>query len=172
MSIPDPAIPLPKDPRHQRFADLFLIGEPAAKAYKEAGFTAKSPHARSANSSRLLKRADVRAYMDAVRKQAAKGTVATLQYKRELLFEIMDTPLMAIDPDDPGRKHGRLLRKFKRTTTEIGETWEIEKHCPLKAIEIDNKMAGEDSESNLYDELAKVFSTFSEGPLPTDRMPE
>jgi hypothetical protein len=175
MSQPDPSIPLPKDPRHQRFADLVLIGEPAAKAYKEAGFTAKSPQSRAANASRLLKRRDVCAYMAAVRGQAAKGTVATLQYKREFLFEIMDTPLWAIDPDDPGRQHGRLLKKVKRRyrtgDDEIEYCFEeIEKHCPLKAIEIDNKLSGDDPESNFYDSFREALSALNEGPLPTGKM--
>jgi hypothetical protein len=151
-----PPIPLPRDPRHQRFADLVMAGEPAAKAYKEAGFRANA-QSRATAASRLLKSAEVTRYMAHIRTLAAEGSVASLRYKRELLFQIMDTPLMAIDPDDPQRKHGRLIKKFKRTNTESGETCEIEKHCPLKAIEIANRLAGEDPAADLLSELAQAL---------------
>jgi len=157
MSLDTAPIPLPRDPRHQRFADLVMAGEPAAKAYKDAGFNAKTAQSRATAASRLLKSADVSKYMAHIRGLAAEGSVASLRYKREFLFQIMDIPLMAIVPDDPQRKHGRLIKKFKRTNTESGETWEIEKHCPLKAIEIDNRLAGEDPAADLLSELAQAL---------------
>jgi phage terminase small subunit len=171
MSLEASPIPLPKDPRHQRFADLVIEGIPAAQAYKEAGFKSKTAQSRATAASRLLKRKDVSAYIRAIQAEAAKGCVASVQYKRELLFEIMDTPLMAIDPDDPARKHGRLIRKFKRQSDEIRETYEIEKHCPLKAIEIDNKLSGDDPETNSLRDLADAIGRLApESGLPTGKM--
>jgi hypothetical protein len=171
MTPPDtaipPAFPLPKDPRHQRFADLVLAGEPAAKAYQEAGFKAKSAQSRATSASRLLKNAHISRYMEAIRQKAAEGAVATVRYKREFLFLIMDTPLMAIDPNDPKRKHGRLVKKFK--ASEFG--YEIEKHCPLKAIELDNKLSGDDADSNATAALAAAISSLAPlSPLPTGKM--
>ena len=168
MSTSPLSLPLPRDPRHQRFADLILEGYQPAKAYQEAGFSAKTARTRNAAASRLLKTSDVSKYMAAVRSLAAEGAVASLRYKRELLFQIMDIPLMAIDPDDPGRKHGRLIRKFKRSKTEFAETFEIEKHCPLKAIDLDNKLAGEDPGSNLLSQLAEALTSLT--PPPISRM--
>ena len=48
--------PLPKDPRHQRFADLRLRGRSLAQAYVEAGFSAKGANS---NAVKLEARADV-----------------------------------------------------------------------------------------------------------------
>jgi hypothetical protein len=169
MNNTESSIPLPKDPRHQRFADLVLGGENAAKAYVEAGFTAKSPQVRSANASRLLKRADVRAYMEEIRKRAADDSVMDLLERRRFYARIVRTPLMAIDPNDPARKNGDIIKKFKRS--EFG--YELEKLCPLKACELDTKAAGEDSESNALGDLAEAFraiGAMSSGPIPTDKL--
>ncbi len=135
------AIPLPKDPRHQRFADRVLAGDSLTDAYLTAGYKASRDAARK-NAKRLRDRTDVTAYIEAVQQQAAEGAVASLRYKREFLFQIMDTPLMDIDPHDPERKHGRLLKKYKRSASETGESEEIEKLDPLKAIALDNELAG------------------------------
>ncbi|MFM2198860.1 MAG: Terminase small subunit [Verrucomicrobiota bacterium] len=157
MSLDTTPIPLPCDPRHQRFADLVLAGEPAAKAYKEAGFNAKTPQSRATNASRLLKRADVSAYIAAIQSQAADASVMTLLERRRFYARIVRTPLMSIDPDAKDFKHGDLIKKFKRTNTESGETWEIEKLDPLKACELDTKAAGEDAGDNLLGELAEAL---------------
>lgn len=161
MSTP-PTIPIPKEPRHQRYADNILAGHTGQDSYRMA-YLPSTPKLTKESADnghkRLKKHPEVIAYLRAVRAASATATVASLQYKRELLFEIMDIPLMAIDPNDPKRKYGRLIKKFKRTNTESGETWEIEKHCPLKAIELDNKIAGDDPESNLMGELALALQS-------------
>lgn len=177
---PESSIPLPKDPKHQRFADLILEGKPAAEAYKESGFKSSTPKSRSAAAARLLKNVSVASYLAAVRQQAAQGTVASLQYKRELLFQIMDVPLTAINPEDPTRTHHRLIKKLKRRF-EVNEAGggdgsttcieEIEKLDPLKAIEIDNKLAGDDPEaSHLGAIAAAIASLGGKSPLPQDSM--
>lgn len=139
-------IPELKDPRHREFAKHLLMGEPAAKAYKLAGFSAKSAASRATAAGRLLKNVDIAKYLAAMRKEADKGLQASIEKKRDLLYRTMFTPLMSIDPNNP-EVNGDVLKKYKRTVSIRGEdatlvTEEFEKMDPLKAMQIDNDMAG------------------------------
>jgi len=150
--------PLPKDPLHQRFADILLL---ETHVTNQAAYLRVYPKARpkSANTmaKRLLKRPDVIAYMTAVRAAAADDTTLSLLEKRRFLARIVRTPLLSIDPNHPNHKDGDLLLKYKNTTTELGGTEEIVKHCPLKAIEIDNKLSGDDPETNSLQAIAEAL---------------
>ena len=154
------AIPLPNDPRHQRFADLVLSGETPPEAYRKAGFSATSTQSRAAASCRLLKNVKIATYMAAVRGKAAQGAVLTLQQKREFLCRIVTTPLMSIDPKG---KDGDLIRKYKSVQTETGGSEEIEKLDPLKAIDLDNKLTGEDAESGAMNSLSAALAALGPG---------
>lgn len=158
-------IPIPKDPRHVKFADMVLDGVPAAKAYKQAGFKAKNAQTAAASSSRLLKNANIRQYMEAIQRQAADGKVLSLRAKREFLCRIVSTPLMSIDPRGPD---GDLILKYKNTVTEGGRSEEIVKLDPLKAIELDNKLCGDDPEANAMASLAQALSGMAGGSGPVD----
>jgi hypothetical protein len=164
-------IPPPKNPAHQRIADLWLNLVEPADCYLQAGYKAKSRAVAAHSANRVLNRADVKRYIAAIQAAAAVVSVATVAYKRALLFEIMDVPIMRIDPDCSKETHGRLIKKFKRVTNDIGETWEIEKLCPLKAMEIDNKLAGDDQETNALTEIAKALAALAPATtLPTSKM--
>jgi phage terminase small subunit len=165
-------IRLPKDPRRQRFADLILGGMRAPEAYKKAGFKAVKPASLHTVSSRLLKNVEVQAYLADVRQQSAKATVMSVAEKREFLARIVRTPLRAIDPNDPDHKDGDLILKYKRTASETGEMEEIVKLDPLKAIDQDNKLSGDDPEANALGSLAAAIAALgvSAGPVPEDRM--
>lgn len=162
----DPAL-IPKKPQHQRFADRLLAGDAPADAYLAAGYKAASRKVAIRCAQRLAKTKGIQAYMRAVQAEAAQGAVASVRYKRELLFEIMDTPLMDIDPKHPTKKHGRLIKKYK--SSELGI--EIEKICPLKAMEIDNKLSGDDPEQNNMRALADAIASLaSSTAIPTGKM--
>lgn len=160
-------LPVLNDARHQRFADLVLNGQQPAKAYAMAGYSAKTPASRATNSSRLLKNAEIQRYLAAMRQRAAQGMVLSLQAKREFLCRIVTTPLMGIDPRG---KDGDLILKYKNTVTEVGGTEEIVKLDPLKAIELDNKLSGDDPESNAIGSLASALAGLSAGGPVEDRM--
>lgn len=164
-------IPLPKDPRHQRFADLVLAGERAPDAYRAAGFPPVGAASVHTLASRLLKKVEVSTYMQAMRQQAAVGLVASMQQKRELLYRIMFTPLRSINPNDPAFKDGDLIKKYKRVVTETGETEEIEKLDPLKAMDLDNKLSGDDPEAKALGDLAGVLARLAPASvIPTGRL--
>lgn len=163
-------IPIPKDPRHLAFADFILSGEKPSKAYRDAGFNATTAAGCATNSGRLLKRADITAYLHAMRQAGAKAKVLTLQAKREFLCRAATVPLMSIDPHDPLFLNGDLIVKYKRVVTETGETVEFTKLDPLKAIDLDNKLSGDDPDANAMGSLAQALAGLAGGGAVEDRM--
>jgi hypothetical protein len=169
-------IPLPKDPRHQRFADLRLRGISLIDAFLQAGFTAKNRRS-SSNAKKIEQRADVRAYLDAVRQAAAGESVMTIEEKRRFLARIVRVPLIKIDPTDPDDPNADLIKKTKRRVVEGNEqdpeAWihdELEKYDALRAIDEDNKLAGDDPASKAITDLALALSSLGGTALPEDRM--
>ena len=157
-------IPLPAKPEHQRFADLRLAGKSLNEAYTGAGY--KPTRGSASNAKRIEKRDDVKAYMTAVRQQAAQASVMDMQEKRLFFARIVRTPITAINMDDPDDPNHDIVKKFKRRVKEGNEAdpeaWiydEFEKLDPLKAIELDNRLDEEDPETKALDEMAKLFST-------------
>lgn len=172
MTTPEPSLPLPRDARLQRYADGVLDGLEGWAAYQRAFPECRTKQSAHTGHKRAGKRLDVKAYMQAVRNKAAGGAVASVQAKRELLFRVMFTPLLSIDPNDPNRKNGDLIKKYKRTVSETGETEEIEKLCPLRAIEIDNRLSGDDHESSMMGDFMRALCNLKDNAttLPDDRM--
>jgi len=161
---------IPRNPAHQRFADRHLAGDSLVDAYLAAGFKCTRTSAMHAGK-RLFKRKDVQAYIKAIQASAADDSVLTLLERRRFYARIVRTPIMAIDPEHPEHKDGDLIRKYKRTTDEFKDNWEIEKLDPLKACELDTKAAGEDTEANGLSELAAAISSLgSAGPIPTGKL--
>jgi hypothetical protein len=174
---PDP-LPVPKDPRHQRFADRILAGDSQTDAYLAAGFKVARDIARK-NAKRLERRPDVQAYLEAVRQASAQGTVLELMEKRRFFARVVRVPVTAIDPDDPDDPNRDLLKKVRRRFTQKegpdGEpvqycTEELEKYDALKAIAEDNKLSGDDPEANALADLASALSKLGGPALPVDRM--
>jgi phage terminase small subunit len=169
-------IPLPKEPRHQRFADLRLAGKSLIEAFQGAGFSTKDRRS-SSNAKRIEKRPDVQAYIEAVRQRAATGSVMSVEEKRQFLARIVRVPLILIDPTNPGDPNADLIKKTKRKVIEGNEqnpeAWvydELEKYDALRAIDEDNKLAGEDPASKAISELASALSSLGGPALPDDRM--
>jgi hypothetical protein len=163
--------PLPRQARAQRFADLILAGASQAEAYRAVGFQAKTPAGIAVCAHKLAIRPDVAAYMEWQRRASATQTTLTLQEKREFLARVVRIPLLKIDTDSATYEHGDLIKKFKTKTDEMGTTVEIEKHDPLKAIEIDNKLSGDDPEAEaLADLVTAIQNIANNSPLPTGKL--
>lgn len=168
-------IPLPKDPRHQRLADLVLAGESLAAAHRKAGFKGKTEASRAACACRMLKSANVAAYVSAVRAEvgakAAADAVLGLEEKRKFLARIVRTPLARINPEDPEDPNADLVESYRRADTETGSTVAFKKFSALSAIEADNKLCGDGQpDAAAVVDLAKAIATLAGPVLPTDRM--
>ena len=161
-------IPLPKDPRHQRFADNLIAGMSASEAYVAAGFKASKATKGSA-AGRLKKSRAVRDYMDAIRQASAVSTVLSVIEKREFFARIVRTPITKLDPDN--EENGDLIKSFAKNESEMGSSIRLEKLDPLKAIELDNKLSGDDPETNSLRDLADAIGRLAPlSGLPTGKM--
>ena len=163
----DPEL-IPKDPRHQRFADRHLAGDSVVDAYLAAGY--KCGRASAMHSgTRLHKSKAVQAYIRAVQAASATATTLTVQEKREFLARIVRTPITSLDHEE--EENADLIKKYTVNESEKSSNRSLEKLDPLKAIEIDNKLSGDDSESNAITELAQAIASLGgPSPLPQDKM--
>jgi hypothetical protein len=157
MSSP-PAIPIPRDPRHQRYADNILAGHTGQDSYRMA-YAACTPKLTPASADtghkRLKKNPEVIAYLRAVRAATASATVLTVTEKREFLARVVRTPITELQIE--GESGGDMIKSYSISESESSRNVRIEKHDPLKAIEIDNRIAGEDPTTNLLTELAQAL---------------
>lgn len=76
-----------KDVRHQRFCEEFVLGTAGGKAYENAGFETDGRSAQAC-ASRLLTRANVKAYIKALRDADASKKIATRSERMEALTRI------------------------------------------------------------------------------------
>ncbi|WAC18814.1 hypothetical protein OVA24_16410 [Luteolibacter sp. SL250] len=162
MSATDDAPQPPKMPRHRLFADRVLAGDCLVTAYLAAGYKGTSATARP-HASKLRKRPEVAAYIDAVQARAADESTLTLLEIRRFLARIVRTPLTALDPE--GGRDADLIKNIARTSSST----RLEKLDPLKAIEMDLKLSGQDPETSLLKQMARALETLPKhGPLPED----
>lgn len=131
-------IPLPKDPRYQRFADLLLRGENGISAYVSAGFKGKGKSAKAA-ASRLRNHPQVSAYMEAIMRKSAEGAVMNRQEAMEFLTLNVRTPVGEVD------ETSKLAQEVTRD--EVGE----------ETIRTKIKMPGK---IEAIDRLAKMLGWF------------
>lgn len=161
-------IPLPKDPRHQRFADNLLQGMNNTEAYIAAGFKV-SPRVAQANAPRLKKTKPVKDYLQAVRQASATSTVLSVIEKREFFARIVRTPITKLSLDSD--KNSDLIKSYSTNETEGSSSLRLEKLDPLKAIELDNKLSGDDPEANSLRDLAEAIAKLAPtSGLPTGKM--
>jgi phage terminase small subunit len=169
MNSAAPPIPLPKEPRHQRFADLVLRGRPLVDAYLESGFKCSRATA-NANAKKLRKRPDVEAYIRAIQTTVADDTTLSVQEILQYCARVVRIPITKLDPRDPEGKNSDLIKSFTINDTETGSSFRLEKHDPFKAIDTHLKLSGHDPESNALNELAHVLANLTNTPLPDDKM--
>lgn len=58
--------------RQKKFADLIIMGRPASRAYREAGYSATGNGA-EVNGHKLLKNPEIKAYIEAAKERAAEA---------------------------------------------------------------------------------------------------
>lgn len=156
----------PGNPRHQKFADHVLAGASLTDAYLAAGYRTARENAAS-RAAKLRKRGDVAAYIRAQQARVADESTLTHTEIRRFLARIVRTPLTALDPEN--ERNTDLIKTIARTSSST----RLEKLDPLKAIELDLKLSGQDPETNLHRQLARALEDLPKhGPLPQDRMEE
>jgi hypothetical protein len=162
-------LPIPKDVKHQRFAAFVANGHSLVDSYLAAGYKCKRESALQ-NAKRLRKTNEVDAYIRAVQKEAADADVMDVREKRVFLARIVRTPITSLDPDK--EEDADLIKSYSETTGEMSSSKRLEKLDPLKAIELDNKLAGVgDPEADAVQSLAEAIASLAPtSPIPTDRM--
>lgn len=156
----------PKNPQHRKFADAILDGDKPSEAYRKAGFKAKAGSSRATAAKRLLQTQQISTYIRAMQAASVTDKVLSLQEKREFYARVVRTPLLKIDPHG---ENGDLIVKYRNTVTEDGGSEEWVKIDPLKAIEQDNKLSGDDPDSNAIHGLAEALAGLGGG-VADDRM--
>lgn len=82
--------------RQQRFADLILEGRAGWRAYREAGYTARTDHAAGANAARLIASDRMARYL------AQRRAAATERAEITVAETLHGLPEIAEDPRQPG----------------------------------------------------------------------
>jgi len=149
-------IPIPRDPRHQRFADVLLKGSTLVDAYMAAGFQCKRTSALQ-NAKRLRKNPEVEAYILALQKKAADESLLTIQEKRRFLARVVRVPLAKLDPTNQDDPNGDLIKSHSTNESETSSSMRIEKLDPLKAIQLDNELDASSPENTTAQQLVDAI---------------
>jgi len=162
-------IPLPKDPRHQRLADLHAVhGMSLVDAYLATGFKVSRRTAAS-SAHRIMKRPDVIDYLAAIRQEQAAGAHLSITEILTFCARVVRTGIGDLDPS-PGSATGDLIKTNAAPDAELPSSPRIEKLCPFKAIDTHPKLSGEDPQTNALKDLAAALGSLGGEVLPTDRM--
>ena len=169
MNTPTP-IPWPKDPRHQRLADLIFSGVSTTDAMDEL-FPKAKKSSRSPMAGSIKRRKDYKAYLAYLRSQSNTDAVMSAQEKREYFARVKRTPVTKLDPENPDDPNGDLIKSYAITETETSCNVRIEKFDTLKAIELDNQLSGDDPESDFFRSLNEAIAQLSSpSPIPSDEL--
>lgn len=146
-------------PEQQKYAELVALGENPAAAYGMAfgGGEPMKPDAKRKGVSRMSQNVPVQDEIRRIRAEAEKmlgGVVMSLAQKRIYLNRIMTTPLSEIGADSVLCSELTISKPYKKDGEQQMELWEVEKirkPDPLRAMEIDAKLAGEFSDDRKND---------------------
>ena len=128
--------------RHERFAVEVAKGVGSdMTAYVAAGYSQKAAHQ---NATGLRANAGIMARVAWIQRQAAKSAVLTIEEKRLFIARVLRTPIGEIDETSD-------LAQGVKYSDEGGK--EIKMPDKLRAIAIDNDLAGEGSEAKHLDAL-------------------
>lgn len=157
--------PLKTDLSQLTMKELALVrahvkGLTGLAAAADAGITYKNAETATAALSRAMAHPASQGYAAELRKRANDAaeddTVMSIIWKRRFLKRAVVTALVHIDPADPADPNADLVKKVKRKVIDGNEkepeAWvyeDFEKLDPLKAIAIDNQLAGHNKPQEL-----------------------
>jgi hypothetical protein len=160
MKTPPPPLEVPplKNARHHKFATAVLRGMSLGDAYYAAGYRCKDYHTYQLHGSKLRKHKQVAAYIEVAQRNTADDSMLTLAEKRRFLARIVRTPISAISWDE----NADLAKRICDT--------HVEKFDPLKAIELDNKMSGDDPTADAMKQIAQAIGALGGSVLPQGKL--
>ena len=139
-------MPILRNTRHERFAQLLAQGMSAAEAYVEAGYKVSDAVAR-ANASRLLTNANVKQRVLEIQQIVLDGAVAQKEDILRILYDLASTPkgdewVRASDKRAAAVDYARL-RGWVIERTEQGNVGEFENLSDVEAVETIKKQQQE-----------------------------
>lgn len=140
----DPSNPLP-DAQHERFACELAKGCSQDEAYVKAGFKQNR-----GNAARLKANERVSQRLEWLQRKAATMTVLSIDEKRDFLARLLRVKGAAIDEE----KDGDLINGLKYDAAGNRILILPDK---LKAIQLDNDLAGDGSEANAATALSNLL---------------
>jgi hypothetical protein len=152
-------------PKQARFCHLVSLGMPMGQAMFEAGYHPKDKKSASEQANKLMKSFPVAKYYKELQETAFLANVLSLAEKRSYLADIVRTPIAKIDG------HNKLAQ-FARYD-ENGNMTEVRMPSKLTAIELDAKLAGElsDTQVNVGIGLQLVNQRLEQINLPKNSLP-
>ena len=155
-------------PRYQRFADRLLAGDNYTDAYVAAGFKCRRENV-GKSAWRLKQHPQIAAYLEAAQRRASDEACLTLREIRHFLARIVRTPITKLDPTD--KANADLIKTYSLTERGTSSSRRLEKLDPLKAIEMDLKLSGNDPGTNTVRQLAEALAALgSDSPIPDEVM--
>jgi hypothetical protein len=157
--------------RQRKFVKLIAQGETQAQAHKKAGFNNTTIEGHGANAIRLLKNERIQEELRKVKEKVTQKTVLSVEAKRKFLHDLVNAN--PLDPDLPGH----LIQEARTEVDPAGNIKKVIKlPSKLEAINIDNKMAGDNyadrAGSEVINPFLAIVSLFSNQPGTLPAMPE
>jgi len=154
--------------RQRKFVKLIAQGETQAQAHKKAGFNNTTIEGHGANAIRLLKNERIKEELQKVKDKVTQKIVLSVEAKRRFLHDLVHAN--PLDPDLPGH----LVQEARTEVDQSGNVKKVIKlPSKLEAINIDNKMAGDNyadrtgaDQVNPFSFIVQLFSPGTPGQLP------
>lgn len=161
-------------PEHLAFAQAYLETINATQAYLSVRPKASRKNA-GAMGAKWLARTDVARFLAEAQAEAQRraldASVLTLLEKRQFLAQIVRTPITSLDPHDPSKPENVLIKSFAINESEMGSSTRLEKLDPLRAIALDNDLAGDGSTTNTLRDLTEALQSLAPpSTLPTGKI--
>lgn len=147
------------NPQHELYAQLIASGYSQTAAYQKIyDVETKSAHAAS---GRLSASEVIQARVKQLQAATAVGRVMTNIYRREFLFEVVDTPIGTLDKDSRLVQKYKFSTRYEKKSDAVVEDVEVTVPGKLEAIKLDAQLAGELEPDSDDEKIGK----FSIGPI-------
>lgn len=148
--------------KHERFVRLIALGEMSpSEAYRASITTRGTKKTSNEESSKMMKRPEIIARVawfaqrvEERLKEEAEDVVLTVVEKRMFLARVVRTPAGELTKDSD------LCQEWSESSTDVGSSMKVKMPDKLKAIQIDNDLAGEGDNAKLgtaVEALAKLM---------------